>query len=372
MIETGTPGRRRPGRPTTPCEHALPASQCRPCLTARAQRWRKKQRLRGMATDHRQRDPEHRRAARAHAYVRVYLVRGRIVPPARCDVCGSDREPLSFYHPDPPAEHSDRSDPAQRARVQEQLRALLWLCPEHRRTVPASQQPVVPQWTWPGPIDPLPTGTRRAHFACEAAWQEAAQSAIDRHPNANLSTRSIVYMDAFLRPAGLAYRRDLLAAGLRRFRHDPEGFRSWDPFGDDKVALHARVWMRDQLASWNHERHRIVSRPLETDEDRLAERQPLRPTRVARSRTRSRRGTPTTIAAITVPARLPTPARPQLAPEEQREHDEALLARVDAQLAAVDLKLDAIFARIDGAVGPRNKPSRPASPQPRRGGESEP
>lgn len=360
---------RRAGRPAAFCEHALPASACRPCATARMQRWRRKQRRRGSpVVDRRARDAEHQRAARAQAYVRAYLVRGRIVPPARCDVCGFDREPLSFYHPDPPAEHSDRSDPAQRARVQEQLRALLWLCPEHRRTVQASQQPVVPQWTWPGPIEPLPTGTRRTHFACEPAWKDGAQSAIDRLAEANVSTRSIVYMDAFLRPAGLAYRRDLLAAGLRRFRHDPEAFRSWDPFGDEMVALHARIWVRDQLASWNRERHRIVSRPLETDEDRLAEREPLRPTRVARSRIRGRRGAPTTIAAITLPAMAPAPTRPQLAPEEQREHDEALLARVDAQLAAVDLQLDAIFARIDGAVGPR----KPPPPPPSSGVESEP
>jgi hypothetical protein len=314
--------------------------------------WRKKQRETGGKVDARVRDAEHQRDARAHAYVRAYIKRGRIVPPRRCDVCGSDRDEVAFYHPDPPLERRNPHDVAQRMRVQAQLRALLWLCPEHRRTVPASGQPVIPQWTWPGPIEPLPTAPRRSRFRIDPVHAAAGADALSRS-NVSEAMRSIVFVDAMLRATGAPARKALLAVGLRHLSRGAASFAQWAPYCDAEIDTHVRAWVRDQLAAWQRERNRILSRPQETDEDRLAERQPLRPTRVTRSRVRGRGDVPT---IGFVPAAPPAPpSRVPKSLEVQKQEEEALLRRVDERLAAVDADLEAIFARIDRAVTPRRK-----------------
>jgi hypothetical protein len=163
--------------------------------------------------------------------------------------------------------------------------------------------------------------------------------------------RSIVFVDAMLRATGAPARKALLAVGLRHLSRGSASFAQWAPYGDAEIDTHVRAWVRDQLAAWQRERNSILSRPQETDEDRLAEREPLRPTRAPRSRVRGR-GDVTTIGFV--PALPPaTPQRIPKSPEVQRIEEEALLQRVDAQLAAVDLELEAIFARIDRAVAPR-------------------
>jgi hypothetical protein len=302
----------------------------------------------------RSRDEEQRAEARAVAYVDRYLKRRRIVPPRRCDVCGLDTA-VQFYHPNPPAERVQDVPPADRERVRAQLRALLWLCPEDRKDVIAGQRAVVAQWSWPGPIDPLPTGSRRTRFILDSAWVAAANGAVP----SDLPSRALPAMwgDAFFRAAGAAERRAVLTAGLRRLAKDATAFASWQIYGDERVDALLRRWVRGQHSEYEAEKARIVARPLETDEDRLADFPVLRSRKAARSRDRR---APTVASVGVVPSIGPVPVPPSTPPWPAQpprsvEEEAALLDRFDAQLSEFDRNLDAILARVASVTPPAKR-----------------
>jgi hypothetical protein len=241
------------------------------------------------------------------------------------------RKPLTFYHPEP-LDH----------------RRLLWLCASDRRVVAAAGLAVVPHWDWPGHVEPLPTAPRWERFApvddeTIAIAQRASAAAGGLAP----SQRRELFASAFFRGAHRDERRAVFGSGLAALRK--KSIETWAPYKDTRVNDELRLWVADEFRRWDRARLAYAPR-IETDEDRIAERE-VRPRFPVRIRRRSANAMPDGIGTMPRPPsalsdrRVPTVAPPPL--------DDALLARVDAELEAFDRQIEAILARI--ARGPTKR-----------------
>jgi hypothetical protein len=292
-----------------------------------------------------------RRAAelRARVYVWTYLRRGRLVPPTRCDACGARTAELRFYHPDPL-----------------QKRLLVWLCPSDRRAVPAARRAVIPHWSWPGHLEPLPTRPRWPRFALDAAWRDAADAALARtiaHLRSE-SEKADVYMSAFFRAAGEGERRRLVGHGLGLLRAAPEdrasiptAWASWTAYGDPRVDEYVRRFVRDTKARFARARAEVEPRFLGDDEDYVADRGviPVFEVRLRRRRHDAKR--PAASDAIGFVPKPPEKKIPVPVSEQRPAHalDDAFFARLDALEAEHDARVAEIMARVD-AVTVRSRP----------------
>jgi hypothetical protein len=295
-------------------------------------RWRREHPESAKAAERRRMDDRRAEEVRARAYVASYLRRGRIVPPTTCDRCGRRAEVLP-YHPDPG-----------------QRRVLLWLCESDRRAVPAANYAVVPHWTWPGHIEPLPTAPRWERFRADEARVSAALAASAALSGVSPVVGREMFAAAFFRRVEPVERRSLFGAGLRAIRD--RRIEQWRPYGDARVDDLLRPWIAEEHRRWQRERA-AAAPAFETDEDRVAERA-IRPKRPAR--TRRVTGEKKHLDAIGTVPRPPSaaPRTPASAGRIEPLTDE-LLERYDAELAAFDVRLAEIMARVDSAA-PRVRP----------------
>jgi hypothetical protein len=272
-------------------------------------RWRQKKNPETQkAADLRRLDERRTAELRARAYIWSYLRRGRIVAPTTCDVCGRERL-LWFYHPDP-----------------EQKRLIVWLCEEHRKTVRANQIAVVRHWDWPGHLEPPPTAPRWARFTATPEQHERATRAAAAVSRLGAATQRIAYVSAFFAEDGPAVRRAVLGAGLRALRANAP----WTPYGNPEIDQQISLWVRDELARFEHERRAAEPRrDFEEEEAPDPDRQ-MKPRYTPR---KGRRKDITTIGSVAVPpAAAPRPASGTPA----RTLDDTILDEWDARLAEHD------------------------------------
>lgn len=139
-----TPRRRRYGRVGRPRQSVCfaahtPGVECPECRRSRQQRWRQgsPEAERGRQ---RERTEEEQLADQARAYVWTYIRRGKLTPPAICEVCSLPGK-LGFWHPRP-----------------DYPQEVLWLCARDRKRMAATAEEVTLTWAWPGdgPIAAVP------------------------------------------------------------------------------------------------------------------------------------------------------------------------------------------------------------------------
>jgi hypothetical protein len=297
-------------------------------------RWRRVNPNGSRAAEARRTDDRRAEEVRARAYVASYLRRGRIVPPPTCDRCGQRAEVVP-YHP----------DPAQR-------RVLLWLCRADRRAVPAGGFAVVPHWTWPGHIEPLPTAPRWERFRADETRAVTALAATAALGDVSPVVARELFAAAFFRRVQLGERRAVFGAGLRAIRE--RRIAQWAPYADPRIDELLRPWIAEEHRRWQRARF-AAAPPFETDEDRIAERA-VRPKRLARVRRAvggkkyleaiGRVPRPPSASAVAIPAHAAEPL------------SEELLERFDAELAAFDVRLAEIMARVDQSAPRRRDPPR--------------
>jgi hypothetical protein len=202
----------------------------------RMRRFRKQKPELAKAIDKRRTDARRREEEAARAYVASYLRRGRIVPPAACDECGDLSDRLRPWHPDP-----------------SEKKKVAWLCPQHRRSVPAMEQPVILHWEWPG-INVPPTRPRWLRFVIDPEHVAAGLSAVRRAEIRGAirtpGDRSRVFVEGFLSAAGPTITQALIAHGIRSKN-------TWSPYGDEIIDAHLRDWLERERRRRDRERRLV-------------------------------------------------------------------------------------------------------------------
>lgn len=237
---------------------------------------------------------------RALSYVRSALRRGSIIPPRACDACFIPSNELAPFHPDP-------AHPRQ----------IAWLCPEHRRTVPAIGGPLTLGWVWPGVAGSLPRSWSIRVQPNAVALANAAVAADT--PNGRIGDPRVVRRWAEALFAN--------SPGLSRERVYTLGARGRSMTGDPQID--------GVLAWWATLERDTRNRAAHNDREQVEVAVEITP------RLRSRRPAPPDIATIGNVPMPPASSRPGPLPvKRSADEEEAALAQIDASLAAVDKLLE--------------------------------
>jgi hypothetical protein len=254
------------------------------------------------AAEEARRTPERRAIVKARAYVHVYLRRGKLQPPVRCELCDEPRE-LVAYHPAP-----------------ERPREIAWLCTRCASRATTEELPIVLRWTWPGDLTaPLPPSSFT--LASDTLGRVAALVA-DRVSPKRGREANAAYMTAFFEVVGERERELLYAAGDRVL-----DLARWTPYGQPQLDRLVQDW-------FVRERDRRVTVLREPDIDVVDDVRVV--TLPPRNERKMKRQLSADVPAVGAAVADPPPS------DAPRRSD----AELDASIAASFDQVDAILARV--------------------------